>query len=43
LPVVERPRDTNGAGRGMAEFEANRLQSRPGAPGIVMLFVVFHK
>ena len=43
VPVVERSRDTNGGRRGMGEFEANRLQWGPGAPGIVMMFAVFHR
>jgi hypothetical protein len=42
VPVVERPRDTNAGGRGMSEFEVNRLQLRPGVPDIVMVMTVFH-
>ena len=42
VAVVEDPRDTNDAGRGMGEIEANRLPVGSGALAIVMVMVVFH-
>jgi hypothetical protein len=42
LPMVESPRDTNGGGRRMREFKANRHELGAGAFYVVVIFVVFH-
>src|ERR1035437_8412861 len=42
LPMAESPRNTNGVGRRMSEFQANRHDLRAGAFYVVMIFVVFH-
>ena len=42
LPMVKASRDANADGRGMREFKVNWNQLRAGAPGVVMVMIVFH-
>src|ERR1039457_2776540 len=42
LPVVKSPRDANGGGRRMCEFETNGHEFGTGAADIVMVMIVFH-
>jgi len=41
-PLVKSSRDANGGGGRMNEFKAYWLQLGAGAPGVVMVMVVFH-